>query len=698
MRDNIIAGIVVAFLIGLFTIFRKSIAALFGNIAGKKPPATATIASPPAPATPQPAPQSNPPIDETRFLTEDQKTLWQTIQDQFDVGELITDLCVPLNLRPEDVLVGNTLKEKSLSLVNFCRRRNSVQQLRDAMQRARPSLPALPKPTRNTLTRFAGAYIERGKEAAVQQALCSDDGMAAIVGVTAPGGIGKSTLAQVVAGRVVERFERPVWQNCGELSSLDVVSALLQAFEVRITGNEDEPERLTLLLVALAGKNTLIVLDDVRQPNEALLQRFIPPAGCPVLATSRLALASSAIPPSHRIDLGAMTDEQARALLAAYLGDDPMQKEDAAVGTLLKRLKGNALAFDLAARSILRNKGMAHPVAAYLSRLDDRLPSMTGMPRGDLFAVFAESYDPLDTAMQRRFRRMAVFPPSGGTIAHLAAVWSEDETRADAALMRLQDAGLVKPVENLDERYRLHDLQDEWALKLLRDCGEEREARLAHAAFVIDLFGRHYTDDPSNAPQVLDEWDNLKAASDWAASAGDAETLARLATQSRNWQYNVFRNTGEWQSWLQRALQLGIQGTQLKANTLKAIGDVQQFRDDRDAALQSYNDALALFKAVGDKLGEANTKLAIARMNNVPDLYREAIALYTQIGDRYSLARGEYFYAVSLDETPDNRDLARKLLTDARLHWQAMDFEPGVSAVDNALAALDTPPDTDHSA
>ncbi|MEW5721285.1 MAG: tetratricopeptide repeat protein, partial [Chloroflexota bacterium] len=37
----------------------------------------------------------------------------------------------------------------------------------------------------------------------------------------------------------------------------------------------------------------------------------------------------------------------------------------------------------------------------------------------------------------------------------------------------------------------------------------------------------------------------------------------------------------------------------LQANVLQAIGDVQQFRDERDAALESYAQALALFRSVG---------------------------------------------------------------------------------------------------
>ena len=52
---------------------------------------------------------------------------------------------------------------------------------------------------------------------------------------------------------------------------------------------------------------------------------------------------------------------------------------------------------------------------------------------------------------------------------------------------------------------------------------------------------------------------------------------------------------------------------------LKAIGDVQQFRDERDAALASYNEALKLFKAVGDHLGEANVLKAIGDVQQFRD-------------------------------------------------------------------------------
>jgi len=65
-----------------------------------------------------------------------------------------------------------------------------------------------------------------------------------------------------------------------------------------------------------------------------------------------------------------------------------------------------------------------------------------------------------------------------------------------------------------------------------------------------------------------------------------------------------------------------------EANTLKAIGDVQQFRDERDAALDSYQQALALFRQVGDRLGEANVLHAIGDIQRFCDEYDTALASY----------------------------------------------------------------------
>jgi tetratricopeptide (TPR) repeat protein len=81
-----------------------------------------------------------------------------------------------------------------------------------------------------------------------------------------------------------------------------------------------------------------------------------------------------------------------------------------------------------------------------------------------------------------------------------------------------------------------------------------------------------------------------------------------------------------------------------QANVLMAIGDVQQFRDDRDPALASYDQALERFNAIGSLLGQANVQQSMGKLymgQDNPDsvqrgleLLNQALAAYQTIGDR----------------------------------------------------------------
>jgi len=83
---------------------------------------------------------------------------------------------------------------------------------------------------------------------------------------------------------------------------------------------------------------------------------------------------------------------------------------------------------------------------------------------------------------------------------------------------------------------------------------------------------------------------------------------------------------------------------------LTAIGDVQAFRADRDAALARYQQAFALFQAVGAKLGQANVYWSRGRLqllsgdseNGLREL-QLAVNLYEQIGN-LSGAANVYFF------------------------------------------------------
>jgi tetratricopeptide (TPR) repeat protein len=78
-----------------------------------------------------------------------------------------------------------------------------------------------------------------------------------------------------------------------------------------------------------------------------------------------------------------------------------------------------------------------------------------------------------------------------------------------------------------------------------------------------------------------------------------------------------------------------------EANVLKAIGDVLQFKKRSDEALSTYQEALAIFKEINARLGEANVLQAIGdvlqfkkRSDEALSTYQEALAIFKEINDR----------------------------------------------------------------
>jgi tetratricopeptide (TPR) repeat protein len=124
-----------------------------------------------------------------------------------------------------------------------------------------------------------------------------------------------------------------------------------------------------------------------------------------------------------------------------------------------------------------------------------------------------------------------------------------------------------------------------------------------------------------------------------------------------------------------------------EANTLQAMGDVQTFRNEPENAHTSYNEALTIFRMVGDRLGEANTYMAIARLQKDESAFVAALAIYEEIHDVYSSARGKYYYAKHLVEQ-QQIPKARKLYQEARAAWLSINQESAVRIIDEAVAEL----------
>jgi len=512
--------------------------------------------------------------------------------------------------------------------------------------------PAAEEPAPTTLLGMippahADKYIQRGEIEQQVRAALRGNGVAAIVGLHAPGGTGKSELANQLSREMQAQFENTLWVDIGEKTADQVVGDMLRGCGLKPP--ETYPAQVHELKAYLAARRLLVVLDDLRSQSKDKLSDFLPPAPpCAVMITSRIEQPSHLIPLKNTFELNRMTPAQAHELLEATLGGETVAAELKMAEQLAERCLWNPLALEIAARRIRQMQGFRQPIQKYLEKLNNSLAElkMPDDPRLNMEKVFDQSYDDLNPDDQARFAALSVFAPSGFCPQAAAQVWQEEPAAAGEALLRLKNLSLVKTVPGESERYRLHDLLDEYASQKLKNLANQSQAYENMAGWLTRLFEEHYADDFSNAPEVALELDNLLRAIDWASASKRGTILALLATRPRNWLFNYWRKWEDWQAWLETALRLGIddkenEGKQLKANVLKAIGDVQNFRKEMDAALESYQQALGLFRAVGDRLGEANVLKAIGDVQNFRDerdaaleSYQQALGLFRAVGAR----------------------------------------------------------------
>ncbi|MBI3242266.1 MAG: hypothetical protein HYZ49_08240, partial [Chloroflexi bacterium] len=452
----------------------------------------------------------------------------------------------------------------------------------------------------------AEVYIQRGIEANVFAAL-KGNGVAAIVGLHAPGGVGKSELAKRALQELRSNFENVLWIDVSDKTAPLLVPEMISRCGQRPP--EAYPAQVQALQAIFSSHRYLVVLDDLRAAAKEQLKDFLPPAPpCAVLITSRIQQPSHLIPLKNTFELDRMTPVQARELFAAALGEKMVVAEEKVFEAIAERCRYNALALEIAARRTRQMQGVTTPAANYLGKLEAHgLPEMRmgDDPRLDLTAVFDASYKDLAPEDQKRFRALAAFHPTGFSPEAAAHVW-QDTATAGQALRRLLNLSLVKVVPGEAERYRLHDLLDEYAADKLREAGETGAAHTAMAEWLIKLFDDHFADDVTTAPEVSLELNNLLRALDEAESQKNGNQMADLLRAGRNWLMLLLFD--RWELKAHAALRVGVSDTRLQANVLQAIGDVQQFRKETDAALVSYEEALRLFRAVGAKLGEANVR------------------------------------------------------------------------------------------
>ena len=458
--------------------------------------------------------------------------------------------------------------------------------------------------------------------------------------LTGPGGAGKTRLGLQVAAELSDFFVDGVFfVNLAPISdSTLVVPTVAETLDIQ---ERADPFLLKRLKDVLSQRQMLLLLDNFEQVVDASVQLVDLLAACPmlkILVTSREALHVQAehefpVPPLELPDpkrLPELAVLSHNAAIALFLQRAQAVKPDfqltnanaRAIVEICVRLDGLPLAIELAAA---RMKLL--PPQALLARLDQRLAVLTGVSR-DLPArqqtlrnTIAWSYNLLDAAEQRLFRRLSVFV-DGCTLQAVEAVCAALDNNGETVqaldgIASLVDKSLLQQTEQEGEEPRFMMLETirEYGLERLAVNGEMEAARQAHAEYYLWLLEEQVEPLLWGPRQVwwlkrLDqEHGNLRAALGWFLEGGDAkqniEKSLRLGAALRSfWMVRGYYSEGR--NFLEQALARseGIEKA-VRAKGLWAAATMARFQHDIDLAEALIKESLTLYRELEDRRGIA---------------------------------------------------------------------------------------------
>jgi predicted ATPase len=428
----------------------------------------------------------------------------------------------------------------------------------------------------------------------------------------------------------------------------------------------------------LADADVLVVLDNFEQVIDAAPVVSTLLAAAPALrivVTSREPLRVDGehefpVPPMVLPDVSAAADpdqllayESVALFVDRAMSIDPRFALDAStaepVARICARLDGLPLAIELAAARVR----LLSP-SQILDRLDRALPILQGGGRDrparqqTLQGAIAWSYDLLDDAEQRVFRRMAVFR-GGSTLEAAERVCADDDLDRDIldVLGSLVDKSLLRLVRGDDgSRFQVLYVIREFASERLDASDEAHRVRRRHAETYLDLaseiapklFG---AEQPMWLDRLEREHDNIRAALAWATDAGETALALRLIAASwRFWQMRGHLGEARERSDAVLAMPGVSDHPEDLAAALEAAGGIAYWMGDWAAGRDRYDRSLELRRTLGAPVAIAEAAYNRAcisiygpapfrQVDEAAALLDEALAIFRREGDTLGVAK-----------------------------------------------------------
>ncbi len=552
-------------------------------------------------------------------------------------------------------------EEERARLVRAVSRRDGDAPIRD-----REAATTYPSALPASLTSLLG----REREVEEIESLLSE-ATVRLLTLTGPGGIGKTRLAIEVAHRSAGSFPDGV--------ALVALATLGDAALVMPTVSQDLGLReaasvrpLEVLCQYLRERRFLLVLDNFEHVAEAAPEVVDLLSSCPnlsVLVTSRAPLrvrgereypvSPLAVPNPTRTPEAKEVARTPAAKLFIERATEASptfkltQANAAAVAAICWRLDGLPLALELAAA---QTRFLAP--TALLSRLDQALQAggARDLPERQrtMRATLDWSYDLLQEPERELFRRLSVFV-GGFTFEVAEDVCATDAFEAADVLVllgNLVEQSLVVAETSTEgvTRYRMLEPVRQYALKQLRESGDENGVRLRHAGCYLALAEEA---EPYIKGHEQIEWldkleaenDNLRAAIGWLLEAGDAPTAARFGWALG--MYWVMRTRhGEGRMLLEQTLaQGGDIPASLRAKALWTLGLCVYGSGDNERLMAIAEEGVALSRRAGDRQGEAYTlgmlgyaALQLGDLDRAARALEESLEMVREQGDAWRAA------------------------------------------------------------
>lgn len=522
-------------------------------------------------------------------------------------------------------------------------------------QLADERFPPLRTISNTNLPRPASSFVGRDEEVAEVAALLRDG--ARLLTLTGPGGSGKTRLAIEAAASVLTDFKAGVfWVGLAPLNDAALVTETIG----QTIGAKDT-------LAAHIGKREMLVLvDNLEQVVESAPELAALVESCPnlrLLVTSRALLrvrGEVEYPVSPLADPDAVELFCTRAQLAP----------DNAIHELCRALDNLPLALELAAAraSVLSPRQI-------LERLSGRLDLFRGGRDADprqqtLRATIEWSYELLTPEEQGLFARLAVF--AGGSTLEAA------EEVVHAELETLQSLVGKSLVRHTHERFWMLETIREYAAERLSVSDDAPELRRRHADYFLALAEEqesHLRDEElQGGREWLDrqehELDNFRAALDLLEAVGDSELNLRMAgALSALWVNNG--HIAEGRRRLEQALGVDAEPTVARAKALNGVAEMASFGDDTTAMRGWAEEALAIYRRLGDRRGIAGSLFSLGvavgeggDWAQARPLLDESLGLFRDLGDEARVLWGTRALAWAHAECGD-MERGRALYEDA---------------------------------